>query len=80
MNSATATDTSLDMDKDCVYIAVDDANHAKHEGGLNAIATAKSETQNKKTANAWIFTNGSKITAIVFDVPNNEIDTANNEF
>ena len=77
---SNGTDTSADMDKDCVYIAVDDENHAKHEGGLNNIALAKSETQHKKTANAWIFTNGGKITAIVFDVPNNEIDTANNEF
>lgn len=52
MNSTTATDTSLDMDEDCVYIAVDDENHVKHEGGLKDIATAKSETDGKKTANA----------------------------
>ena len=82
--SSHVQNTSNDMDEDCVYIAVDDENHVKHEGGLKDIATAKSETQNMKTANAWIFTDGAttnaKITAIVFDVPNNEIDTANNEF
>lgn len=52
MDSSVAKDTSLDMDEDCVYIAVDDANHVKHEGGLKDIATAKSETDGKKTANA----------------------------
>ena len=73
------TDTSADMDEDCVYIAVDDENHAKHEGGLNNIALAKSETQNKKTANAYIFLNGNNdISAIIFDVPNNEIEAQNN--
>ena len=82
--SSRVQNTSNDMDEDCVYIAVDDANHVKHEGGLKDIATAKSETDGKKTANAWIFTDGAttnaKITAIVFDVPNNEIKADNNEF
>ncbi len=82
--SSRVQNTSNDMDEDCVYIAVDDKNTVKYEGGLKDIATAKSETEGKKTANAWIFTTGddenAKITAIVFDVPNNEINADNNEF
>ena len=84
MDNAVAKNTSLDMDEDCVYIAVDDKNTVKYEGGLKDIATAKSESKDMKTANAWIFTTGAganeKITAIVFDVPNNEINADNNEF
>lgn len=72
------------MDEIGVYIAVDDKNTVKYEGGLKDIATAKSESKDMKTANAWIFTTGAganeKITAIVFDVPNNEINADNNEF
>ena len=76
--------TTMDMDADCVYIAMDDENHAKHEGGLKDIATAKEQPNGKKVANAYIFTivDGSttKISAIVFDVPNNELDITPNEF
>ena len=77
--SAGTSDTK-DMDGDCVYIAVDDENHVKHDGGLKDIATAKEQPNGKKVANAYIFTNGSKITAIVFDVPNNELNITPNEF
>ena len=72
--------TTMGMDGDCVYIAVDDENHTKHEGGLKDIATAKEQPNGKKVANAYIFTNGGKISAIVFDVPNNELDITSNEF
>lgn len=70
----------MGMDGDCVYIAVDDENHTKHKGGLKDIATAKEQPNGKKVANAYIFTNGGKISAIVFDVPNNELDITSNEF
>ena len=72
--------TTMGMDGDCVYIAVDDENHTKHKGGLKDIATAKEQPNGKKVANAYIFTNGGKISAIVFDVPNNELDITSNEF
>ena len=81
---SAGTESTLDMDEDCVYIAVDDENHTKHEGGLKDIATAKEQPNGKKVANAYIFTivDGSttKISAIVFDVPNNELDITSNEF
>jgi len=51
---------------------------------LKDIATAKEQPNGKKVANAYIFTivDGSttKISAIVFDVPNNELDITSNEF
>ena len=68
------------MDGDCVYIAVDDENRVKHDGGLKDIATAKEQPNGKKVANAYIFTNSGKISAIVFDVPNNELNITPNEF
>ena len=72
------------MDEDCVYIAVDDEIHTNHKGGLKDIATAKEQPNGKKVANAYIFTivDGSttKISAIVFDVPNNELNITSNEF
>ena len=81
---SAGTESTLDMDEDCVYIAVDDENHTKHEGGLKDITTAKEQPNGKKVANAYIFTivDGSttKISAIVFDVPNNELDITPNEF
>ena len=64
-----------------MFIAIDSENTAKHDGSMTDIALAKSETAGYHTANAWVFVDATSgdVLAIIFDVPNNEIDRNPNE-
>ena len=77
--SGTAVNNAT-LDEDCVFIAVDDENSAMHEGGMADIALAKSEADGKVTANAYLVINSGTVLAVIYDIPNNEIDAASNQF
>ena len=79
-SDATKAGNNATLDEDCVFIAVDDENSAKHEGGMADIALAKSESDGKVTANAYLVVNDGTVLAVIYDIPNNEIDVADNQF
>ena len=66
------------MDKDCVYIAVNDDKQEGMEGSsLDQISLAEEHTSGKYYANAWIVvekTGDKNIMAIIYDADNNRLD------
>lgn len=69
------------MDKDCVYIAVNDDKQEGMEGGLDGIQLAEEHTSGKYYANAKIVLEYNKTTkkygdvlAIIYDADNNHLN------
>ena len=73
------------LDEDCVFIAIDDENTAGEEGGMEQVILANpgdNSTSAKETVvtNAYVVIKNidgkDKVVAVVFDVTNNELDSA----
>ena len=66
------------MDKDCVFIAVNDDKQEGMDGSsMDQISLAEEHTSGKYYANAWIVvekTGDKNIMAIIYDADNNRLD------
>ena len=66
--SNTGKSTSLKLDEDAYFVKIDDAENTAEAGSRSEVTVAHSETNGKKTANAYIAVVGGKIVAVYYDV------------
>ena len=64
----TGKSTSLKLDEDAYFVKIDDAENTAEAGSRSEVTVAHSETNGKKTANAYIAVVGGKIVAVYYDV------------
>ena len=64
----TGKSTSLKLDEDTYFVKIDDAENTAEAGSRSEVTVAHSETNGKKTANAYIAVVGGKIVAVYYDV------------
>ena len=68
VSSNTGKSTSLKLDEDAYFVKIDDAENTAEAGSRSEVTVAHSETNGKKTANAYIAVVGGKIVAVYYDV------------
>ena len=66
--SNTGKSTSLKLDEDAYFVKIDDAENTAEAGSRSEVTVAHSETNGKKTANAYIAVVDGKIVAVYYDV------------
>ena len=64
----TGKSTSLKLDEDAYFVKIDDAENTAEAGSRSEVTVAHSETNGKKTANAYIAVVDGKIVAVYYDV------------
>ena len=64
----TGKSTSLKLDEDAYFVKIDDAENTAEAGSRSEVTVAHSETNGKKSANAYIAVVGGKIVAVYYDV------------
>ena len=64
----TGKSTSLKLDEDAYFVKIDDAENTAEAGSRSEVTVAHSETNGKKTANAYIAVVNGKIVAVYYDV------------
>ena len=67
-SSSKGKSTSLKLDEDAYFVKIDDAENTAEAGSRSEVTVAHSETNGKKTANAYIAVVGGKIVAVYYDV------------
>ena len=67
-SSNTGKSTSLKLDEDAYFVKIDDAENTAEAGSRSEVTVAHSETNGKKTANAYIAVVDGKIVAVYYDV------------
>ncbi len=65
---STGKSTSLKLDEDAYFVKIDDAENTAEAGSRSEVTVAHSETNGKKTANAYIAVVDGKIVAVYYDV------------
>ena len=68
LDADNSTSTSLKLDEDAYFVKIDDAENTAEAGSRGEVTVAHSETNGKKTANAYIAVVGGKIVAVYYDV------------
>ena len=68
LDADNSTSTSLKLDEDAYFVKIDDAENTAEAGSRSEVTVAHSETNGKKTANAYIAVVGGKIVAVYYDV------------
>ena len=68
LDADNSTSTSLKLDEDAYFVKIDDAENTAEAGSRSEVTVAHSETNGKKTANAYIAVVDGKIVAVYYDV------------
>ena len=72
-NTASDTGVTYKLDKDCVFLAVNDEDNEGVGNDMNQLIKAEPAAGGKYVANATIiYDNDDKVIAVIFDVENNE--------
>ena len=72
-NTASDTGVTYKLDKDCVFLAVNDDDNEGVGNDMNQLIKAEPAAGGKYVANATIiYDNDDKVIAVIFDVENNE--------